>query len=316
MEKKNSFRGGNITPAFIERFKSSDFYNKIYLKHKNEIIIGIRDGYINLYYNCDSIAKITCNSQSLMVEISSYFTDDTSGKRTKVTSDYIVQHYEYIKKQSDKRKRFEKQAQARLFIDNNKNHASEWFCIDIEYARTDVCGRFDIIAISKKTPHQVALIELKYGNKALNGNSGIRNHIKDFYCFYKEKSFKNLRSEIVSIVQRLNEIGVELPYSLHNLQEKEIVSSPAFYIIVLDNNPELEKKSTPQQSISGYLFEDKRWGCKRKSSLIKKEGDYFSLIESDKSFPLTFLFSKSKLPNLGVSDILDEKFYDKEIISF
>lgn len=66
--------------------------------------------------------------------------------------------------------------------------------------------------------------------------------------------------------------------------------------------------------MSGYLFSDKRWGCKRVSSLIKKEGDYFDLIEQDESFKPVFLFSNSQLPDLKIPDILNKEYYDVEII--
>ena len=48
MEKQSSFRGHNIDQDFVAKFKSSGFYKEIYLKHKDEIIIGVRDGYIKL----------------------------------------------------------------------------------------------------------------------------------------------------------------------------------------------------------------------------------------------------------------------------
>ena len=317
MEKQDSFRGHGIDQNFATKFKSSEFYKEIYLKHKDEIIIGVRNGYINLYYNCDSVSKIPCNSHSLKGEISTYYTDNVSRKRKNMIDSEMVACYDYIKKQSNKRSTFEKKAQARLFIENNSNPDSEWYCIDVEYAKTGQHGRFDIIAISKESPHKVALIELKYGKHALGGDSGIRAHIKDFYKFFTEAdSFKNLKSELVSIIERLGELGVDLPLSLQKLREENIAPNPLFHIIVLNNNGESEKDSTPKQTISGYLFNDKRWECKKISTLIKKEGDYFELINNDKSFPLTLLFSKSTLPNLGISDILSDKFYDKEIISF
>ena len=74
MKNRDSFRGTAITKAFCEAFKSTKFYTEIYQKHKNEIIIGIRDGYINLYYNCDSIAKIRVGQPSKAL-LASYYTD-------------------------------------------------------------------------------------------------------------------------------------------------------------------------------------------------------------------------------------------------
>lgn len=82
MKNRDSFRGTAITKAFCEAFKSTKFYTEIYQKHKNEIIIGIRDGYINLYYNCDSIAKIRVGQPSKAL-LASYYTD----KKTRSLSD-------------------------------------------------------------------------------------------------------------------------------------------------------------------------------------------------------------------------------------
>ena len=66
--------------------------------------------------------------------------------------------------------------------------------------------------------------------------------------------------------------------------------------------------------MSGYLFSDKRWGCKRVSSLVKKDGDYFDIIEHSELFKPVFLFSNSKLPNLQILNILNKESYDVETI--
>ena len=107
MKNRDSFRGTAITKAFCEAFKSTKFYTEIYQKHKNEIIIGIRDGYINLYYNCDSIAKIRVGQPSKAL-LASYYTD----KITRSLSDEeYVSFHNSIKEKSDRRDKKEKQAQ-------------------------------------------------------------------------------------------------------------------------------------------------------------------------------------------------------------
>lgn len=172
MKDRDSFRGTAIDEVFCEDFKSTKFYTEIYQKHKNEIIIGIRDGYINLYYNCDSIVKIRVGQPSKAL-LAPYYTD----KKTRSLSDEeYVSLYNNIKEKSDRRDKKEKQAQERLFIDNNSNSSSGWFCIDVEFTKslkgknTARDWRFDIIAISKTAPYRVALIELKYGKKLFGGS--------------------------------------------------------------------------------------------------------------------------------------------------
>lgn len=310
MKNRDSFRGTSIDDDFAKAFKESCFYKDIYCKHMDEVIIGIRDGYINLYYNCDSIAKIS-KGRTLTAEISPFY-----ASQKKLDGSEMRDKYEDIKEKSDNRNKEEKQAQQYLYIANNQNPNSRWFCIDIEYTksfkgeRTASGWRFDLIAISKEKPFRVALIELKYGNGALGGKSGIRKHIKDFYDFHKHNSFKILRPEIVSIISSLDKIGVEIPNTLKGITEDDFNLEPEYYFIILNNIPNKEGGSTPQQTISGYLFKDYRWGCKRVSSLINKEGDFYALTENDASFRPVFLFSEAQLPVLDIDNIIDHESYN------
>ena len=310
MKDRDSFRGTAIDKAFCEAFKRTKFYTEIYQKHKDEIIIGIRDGYINLYYNCDSIAKIDVDKPSIAV-VKSYYTDEKVGILS--DKDY-VSFYDIIKKNSDRRNKKEKQAQERLFIDNNSNPSSVWFCIDVEFTKslrgknTAEDWRFDIIAISKTAPYRVALIELKYGKKAIGGKSGIRTHVRDFYAFHKENRYIDLKDEIVSIVKSLQEIGVDVPYNLTEISTNEFAIYPEFYFITIDNN--VAGASTPEQTMSGYLFKDKRWNCKKISKSVIEGGDYFTLTENNKDFKPIFLFSSATLPNINIQDILDFDNYN------
>ena len=311
MKDRDLFRGTAIDKAFCEAFKRTKFNTEIYQKHKDEIIIGIRDGYINLYYNCDSIAKIVVDKPSI-AELKSYYTDEKAGILS--DKDY-VSFYDIIKKNSDRSNKKEKQAQERLFIDNNSNPSSGWFCIDVEFTKslrgkdTAKDWRFDIIAISKVAPFRVALIELKYGKEAIKEKSGIRTHIRDFYAFHKENRYIDLKDEIVSIVKSLQRIGVDVPYSFAGISTNKFAIYPEFYFITINNNAKAGA-STPEQTMSGYLFKDKRWNCKRISKNVIEEGDYFTLTENDKDFKPIFLFSSATLPNIRIQDILDFDNYN------
>lgn len=311
MKDRDSFRGALLDIPFCDAFKKTKFYTEVYQKHRDEIIIGIRDGYINLYYNCDSIAKIDYKSPS-RAYINPYYTD----YKTSVLSDEeFVQLYDTIKTKSNQRYKNEKQSQERLFIDNNNNPSSEWYCIDVEYTRSlegkkkAEDWRFDIIAITKTAPFRVALIELKYGIGAIGGKSGIRTHVKDYYAFHKENKFSTLKNEIVSIVTKLSEIGVTVPATLKNITINDIASQPEYYFITLNNNVEEGSTTTPEQTMSGYLFDDKRWNCNRVSNLVKSDGDYFDLTKNDKSFRPIFLFSTNTLPTIGINNLLDFSCY-------
>ena len=319
MQDRNSFRGTSISESFAGSFKGSRFYKDIYAQHKEEIIIGVRDSLINLYYNCDSIAKINASNPNKCT-IAKYYIDGRKGFVT-LTDDELVSFFDTIKAQSDKRNKYEKQAQERLYIDNNSNTESKWFCIDVEYTKSlegkDKAEdwRFDLIAISKESPFRVALIELKYGAGALGGTSGIRKHVKDYYAFFKNNKFEILKPEIVSIIKTLHLLGVDVPVALRDIKKEDISPEPEFYFITLNNNPENNSENTPKQTMSGYLFSDKRWNCNRVTKLHKTEGDFYDLTEHNTAFRPVFLFSEATLPNLQIYDILDKKYYDVETVN-
>ena len=319
MKDRNSIRGTSIDETFANSFKNSRFYKDIYAKHKDEIIIGVRDGFINLYYNCDSIAKINASNPKKCT-IAKYYINGNDGFVT-FTDDELVSYFDTIKVKSDNRNKYEKQAQQRLYMDNNNNTESKWFCIDVEYTKSlkgkDKAEdwRFDLIAVSKESPFRVALIELKYGAGALGGTSGIRKHVQDYYSFFKNHKFDILKPELVSIIHKLHLLGVDVPASLRNITIEDITSEPEFYFITLNNNPENNSENTPKQTMSGYLFSDKRWNCNRVTKLHKTNGDFYDLTERNTAFKPVFLFSKATLPNIQIYDILDRKYYDVETIN-
>jgi len=321
-EKKKLTRG--ISNDFSEAFKKSELY-KLYAKHKNELIIGVRNNYLNLYYNCDSIAKITYSKSSINCKIDKYYLDgihyksNDNEKRYKIEHKELCEKYEVIKKNSNKKATPEKKAQSKLVLLNNENLDSNWFCIDVEYVKAfnnkaekkeaDFNGRFDIIALSKMKPHKVALIELKYGSGAIGGTSGIYKHVEDFSKFCEKGYFEGqLKQEIIEIVKSQKELGIEVPFE--SPEEFDILT-PDFHFITLDNNAEKENASTPKQTMAGYLFNDKRWGCKKLSTKDSVEKMFGDITKKDNKFFATFLFSIATLENIGITDIIDGTYNER-----
>ncbi|MCX6230849.1 MAG: hypothetical protein NTZ33_04840 [Bacteroidetes bacterium] len=321
-KEKKIIRG--ISKDFSETFKKSELY-KLYEKHKDELFIGVRNNYLNLYYNCDNIAKINYTKSSVYCEIDKYYLDgihyknEDKEKRFKIEPYKICEQYEEIKKNSNAKLTFEKKAQSKLVLLNNGNKESIWFCIDVEYIKqfknqkekdkTDFNGRFDIIALSKEKPHKVALIELKYGKGAIGGKSGIYKHVKDFNKFCDKGFFEgHLKQEIIEIIKSQKELGISVPFELPNEVD---VLTPEFYFIILDNNAKTLKASTPKQTLAGYLFKKPRWGCKRLSTQCV-ETEFGDITKKNNKFHATFLFSKATLENIKITDIIDG-VYDEKI---
>lgn len=77
--KKKIMRG--ISEDVAEAFKKCELY-RLYEKHKDELYIGVRNNCLNLYYNCDSIAKITYTNGSICCDIDKYYLDGKHYDRT------------------------------------------------------------------------------------------------------------------------------------------------------------------------------------------------------------------------------------------
>lgn len=332
MTQEKIMRG--ISEQFAETFKQSCLYN-FYFEHKDELILGVRNGYINLYYNCDSIAKIRCGHGKVSCVIASYYLkneiiaspkekDDKKVTYIPISAEEIVSKYEQqIKPQSDAdtRSTDEKKAQARLVLCNNNNPASHWYCVDVEYRKqflnkkeredSGFNGRFDIVAVSKSSPHRVAIIELKYGAGAMGGSSGIKKHVEDFYQF--KHYYESFKDEIISMLNSQSLLGVSVPVELRNLDKTNFEAIPEFYFITLDNNAKSPRGYTPKQTMGAYLFNKgtenyNLWECKREAGgcIDNEFGDITR--KDNKKIHATFLFSGAKYPELGITDIIDGEY--------
>ena len=314
-----------ISKEFAQAFKQTELY-RLYIENESELVIGIRNNYLNLYYNCDSIATITHpHKRAIKSTIHNYYingANNNNSKNIELSPKDIYINYETIKENSDQRTTQEKKAQSQLFLLNNRNRNSNWFCIDLEYVkqfegakdkdRANFNARFDIIAISKEAPHKVALIELKYGSGAIGGNSGIYKHVQDFSKFKENNFFNSLfTQELIDIIKSLNYLGVELPFKIPN---EEDFLQPEFYFIILNNNRATPRHSSPKQTIAGYLFKEKRWGSRRVSKTNNIERDFGDIAKKDNPFNANLLFSSQTLDNISIDDIIDGD-YDERVVT-
>lgn len=298
---------------------------KLYKEHEKELIIGVRNNYINIYYNCNSIAKVFYTKKNkIRCAIASYFlpddfdyqSDEVILNNEEDVQKYIVKRYNEIKKlcESQGKNIDEKIAQQKLFMLNNNNPDSNWFCFDVEWIKAfssqtvknsqKYNARFDILAISKESPHKIAFIELKYGKGAIGGKSGIVKHFKDYRAFSdsKHKYFEDFKEEAVSIITSLQLLDIEVPNSLRDLNVTQIDSTPYFYIAALNNENDEVK-----HQMAKYLFDHKEWGLKTRVSTKNAQETLGINVLNRKScgINLTFLFSKQTNENLAINNVIE-----------
>jgi len=316
---------GTISDDFIDALKASAFH-QFYKDHKNELILCLRCNEIHVYYACDRIAKIEFAAKTLSFKMNEYyFTGVSNSNEKSYKAEEIIANYDTIKANSDKKATAEKKAQQQLFINNNANPNSNWFCVDVEYAKAyanqtekdadkeDGHGRVDIVAISKKPPHTIACFELKYGKVAFGGKSGLKAHIAYFYKF-KSKGYckAQLKIEVAKIINALCRLGEPIPKELCGIEASSISDEPKFFLAVLNNNAEKQNATTPLQTCCGYLFSSAnpkyaKHKSKRQAKVPIEKMSYGDITEAaNTNLSVEFLFSAEKLP-ITISDIIDDE---------
>lgn len=317
--KKPYLRG--INEKLAKKFKESSLCTLV--KEDKDLLACIRNNAIGIYHLADKVAMVHCNREGeLVCDVNDFYVSGKhTGKEHQYKAGVLCTKIRDIKANSLSRSTPEKNAQHTLVSNNNSNPDSEWFCTDIEYRQSEkvqefTCqkfkGRFDIIAVSKKAPHRIAVIELKYNSSAIAGTAGIVKHIMDFKTFsQKTECLENLCSEIVCQLHNLHQIGVNVPERLlktsYNFSGKI-----EFYVITLWDN-----KSThnPKETMGRYLFNDlrKKWveensTCVSKKNAMKETGID---VENNPPFDIKFLFKKVQSPtDFNIDDILQDTLYD------
>ncbi len=325
----NNLRG--INQKLLTAFKNSVLYS-LPKNNPKEFLCCIRNNAIGLYYNADRVAMVSLNNRGeLRCKISSYYLSDhylTKGKRrsnseVEVSPEEILHNLEIIKANSEERSTPEKKAQQALIHANNSNPNSDWICVDIEYRQSTkvqkdgkFLGRFDIIAISKTVPHQVAIIELKYNNKAIGGDSGVVKHLEDFYLFQQSSyCYVNLKKEIVECVQNLIELELLPKDSKISDCPNSFFYQPEFFMICL-----YDSVRSTRGTVGGYLFDGLRkgWGTRRVSEknamriLDRKYNDIFDVESEECAIKVNFLFKKVRNSlSPDINDILNTNEYNQ-----
>ncbi len=179
------------------------------VKQDHTLMFAIRENYINMYYRGGNILKLEeKNSGSYhaffdpeynKTESTLPSVPDIIGSRTDAIA--WVNAFQDLKGAMDfyfsvnpKPEREFQQLIARKNNFSTVSNESEYFVSDIEFNSSDIGARFDILALQwiasqrkNCNSFRPALIELKYGDDAINGNSGIIKHLEDMDVFLGNK---------------------------------------------------------------------------------------------------------------------------------
>lgn len=257
----DSLKSGVLGPI-LERVKNDD-----------TLMLAIRKGYVNIYYRGGNILKIIekgfgfdtffdikydlspdrSKFKDLKLPASINNVDDTNKWVSSVPVLKEIMDFWF-----SKNLRLEREFQQLVERENNRSSISgetEYFINDIEFYDPGITAKFDILAIkwlasdrSKCANCKAALIEMKYGDNAIDGTAGIIDHLNKLEAFLKEpKNISSLYETMECQFNQLDELGLlDFNHSSKGLKMKLNVSDkPEVIILLANHNP----RSTKLESI-------------------------------------------------------------------
>jgi len=143
----------------------------------------------------------------------------------------------------------EREAQQIILRDNNfggVSRATDYYFCDIEYANSH--GRFDLVGVhwpskgadrKQSAGRRLVLAEVKYGDGAISGKSGLHSHIVDINNFVSQGSnLADLKAEMVTVFNQKRALGL-----LNCGRDLEAFSDdpPMLMLVLVNHDPDSEK---------------------------------------------------------------------------
>lgn len=201
------------------------------VQQDDTLCLELRGTFINIYYRGGSLFRVTEKGAEYEIKFdTNYCVYDRSLPENPPIEEAAALIPRY-KREMDgwfhlhpKNEREFQQLMARV---NNGSGSTDYYIADMEYADAAELGaRFDMVAfkwlskgfVRKDTSKpSLAFIELKYGDGALGGTSGIEKHLQDFSSFVADPDrLRKFTRDMEEVFRQKCELGL-----VRGLQEKQ-----------------------------------------------------------------------------------------------
>lgn len=202
-----------------------------YVTEDPSLDFQIRDNYINIYFRGGNILKVTKKDT-----VYEYFFDKEYFKRNKINSkdklfevmnknlwnDYFPEAKQVMNRFFGPTGNEEREYQQLVVRDNNISslaNGTDFFIIDVEYTYPSV-GTLDLVAVEwlsegpkrrfpAKYKPKLYIIEMKYGDKALIGKSGLKSHQDQYHHLVSNESFlEQFKNEMIALFNQKRDLGL------------------------------------------------------------------------------------------------------------
>lgn len=221
-----------LNPSFIADLTNGKLKHILDFVHMDDTLdLQIRDNYVNIYYRGGNVLKI----KQAGTKYSFHFDEkylNIPGASTQVSlklpnseADCFL-YFSLAKQIMDVyftiHRKEEREYQQMVVRENNYSsiaNSTDYFIVDIEYDNHNN-ARFDLIALewpSISSHRKLAsgyrpklhVIEMKYGDGALEGSAGMKKHCNDFKSFFNDVNNKtNFTDEMTQLFQQKRELNL------------------------------------------------------------------------------------------------------------
>ncbi len=288
MPTKNSVEHAvprTLSTDFVNNFNSATGILHPILERARQddtLMIAIRSNYINVYYRGGSILRLTEqgeHSYQASFDKGYFAAGQTislpSAINTQGEARSWVESFQALKlamdchfSESAKSEREFQQLVARENNNSTISNESEYFVADIEFADTEIGAKFDMLAIRWRASQRkngancrATLIEMKYGDGAISGTSGLLKHLKDISEFISSDRYPLLLLTMESQFNLLDQLDL-LRFNRCSNKTKvklDVKDKPEVVFILANHNPRSPKLKTIIESpeMTKYGLSDK-----------------------------------------------------------
>jgi len=192
------------------------------VKSDNTLCLCIRGDYINIYYRGGNLLKIEEQQKQYKFSFNLGYTQRYREKIGALAPNDYIGWYEnipFIKSEMDtwfsKNPKPEREFQQVILRENNFISTAEhtnYRIADIEYKNNEIGCCFDMLALKytgKGDSARLAYIEVKYGHKALSGDSGLQKHFVDMHRFLSNSDMRQLAfNDAQTTFDQLKDLGL------------------------------------------------------------------------------------------------------------
>ncbi len=243
-----------LNDAFLKDLKEGELAQLTdTVKSDPSLCLELRGHYINVYYRGRNLMRVERTGSGYKTSFRAKSQITLPGERESI--DAWLRARPKLKQEIDRKENNERESQQTLLRENNFGkiaRSTDYYVCDIEYQSRDPeyrsrRGQFDLIGVSwpsksvsrkQSNDHRLVFVEMKYGDRALGRNAGVRKHVSDIDHYLSDQTrVYSLKQEMVGVFNQKRSLGlIDCGKDLGTFSDEK----PMLLLVFVNHDPESE----------------------------------------------------------------------------